>query len=58
MVLAITLKAHTTIPLQFVADTILWASRLAAAMGVEKAIMESDSKSCVVAISDFPNNTH
>jgi hypothetical protein len=58
VVLAMTLKAHTTIPLQAEADTIFWASHLAAAMGVEKVILENDSKSCVVAISDFPNNTH
>ena len=58
VVLAMTLKAYTTIPLQVEADTILWAGHLTVAMGVEKAILESDSKSCVIAISDFPNNTH
>ncbi len=58
VVLALTKKVNTTIPLQAEAEALAWAVLVVADLGVERVTIESDSKSCVDCIhgvvSDAP----
>ena len=51
-------KVNTIIPLQAEAEAILWSHQLAQTHGIERLIIESDSKSCIEALClsfDFIN---
>uniref|UniRef100_A0A2N9FSP0 CCHC-type domain-containing protein n=1 Tax=Fagus sylvatica TaxID=28930 RepID=A0A2N9FSP0_FAGSY len=47
VVLAVSQKVNTTIPLQAEAEAITWASRIATNLGVDQICIESDSKTCM-----------
>jgi ribonuclease HI len=50
VVLALTKKVNTTIPLEAEVEALAWAVFVAADLGVERVTIESDSKSCVDCI--------
>ena len=52
VVLALSRRVNTTIPLQAEAEALLWATHLAAELFMDLVIFESDSKSCIVALSN------
>ena len=58
VVLVLTKKVNTTIPLEAEVEALAWAVFVAADLGVERVTIESDSKSCVDCIhgvvSDAP----
>ena len=58
MVLAVSHKVKTTIPLQAEAEAIAWASRIAVNLEVDQIYIESDSKTCMDhirgAVQNFP----
>jgi ribonuclease HI len=47
VVLALSKRVNTTIPLQAEAEALLWADHIAAELGAEEVIFESDSKVCI-----------
>ena len=51
VVLALSRRVNTTIPLQAEAKALLWATHLAAELCLDLVIFENDSKSCIVALS-------
>ncbi len=54
VVLALSKKVNTTIPLQPEAEALFWASQLAVELGVDDVIFESESKECIHSL----NNPH
>jgi ribonuclease HI len=51
VVLAISKKFNTTIPLQAEAEALYWAANIAVELGVVRVFIESDSKSCVDCVN-------
>ena len=51
MVLVVSKKVNTTIPLQAEAKALFWAANIAVELGIVRVFIESDSKSCVDCIN-------